>query len=350
MIVLCRVKCFILHLREELCHIPHAQRGLKGNVIVFPQRPSKVLEMLPPLVEDVITPICVLFVGSCPPTMDWMHKHGKPLIVCREKIRSVLEWLCEHNKLYRDVTINHESLDMMSDENILPVHIETLPAETEQAQDTLTLRYDSSNTYHENLPSDEEELPSTDIFQHVVVTDVDGSAPAHELHAAALHHVKEKSGGFIQVPHGSSPMNEYINPELLLKIYPTLFPYGLGGFEHPRRTHALSFKHQVKHLFNLADRCFQEHYSFLFVVFNILQCRTSLLHTSLKVKCTSFGMVLDSFASVSSAAVHVVAERVGKGDHSTTYTPEEQKVHRLLQEVNGVTAHVPGSSSARAVM
>ncbi|KAG1850152.1 hypothetical protein F4604DRAFT_1502605, partial [Suillus subluteus] len=88
----------------------------------------------------------------------------------------------------------------------------------------------------------------------------------------------------------------------------------------------------------------------LFVVFNILQQRTSLLHTSLKVKRTSFATVSDSFASVSSSAVRTVAERVGKGDFSTAYTPEEEKVHWLLNEVNGVTSHIPGSGSARAMM
>lgn len=106
----------------------------------------------------------------------------------------------------------------------------------------------------------------------------------------------------------------------------------------------------MKQLLNLSDQRFQEHYSFLFVVFNILQRRTSLLHTSLKVKRTLFGAVSDSFASVSSLAIHTVAERVAKGDFTTVYTPKEEKVHRLLNKVNGVTSHIPGSSSARAVM
>ncbi|KAG1893612.1 uncharacterized protein F5891DRAFT_1131202 [Suillus fuscotomentosus] len=193
MIALCRAKCFILHLREESCNIPNAQRGLKGNVIIFPQRPSKVLETLPPSIEDVLTPIWVLFVGSSPPTTNWLRKHAKPLIVHKEKVQSALVWLCEHNVLYSDMLIDHDCLDLMSEEDILPVHIET------------------------------------DVFQHVVVTDVDGNAPGHELHAAALRHVKEQCGGFIQVPHGLNPMNEYVNPELLPKVYPTLFPVWSWG-------------------------------------------------------------------------------------------------------------------------
>ncbi|KAG1887027.1 hypothetical protein F4604DRAFT_1877615 [Suillus subluteus] len=247
MIALCHTKCFILHLREESCHIPNVQRGLKGNVIVFPQCPSKVLEMLPPSVEEIITPICVLFIGSCPPMIEWLCTHAKPLIVRREKVRSALEWLCEHNKLYADVTINHDHLDLISDEDVLPVHIKTLPAEADQAHDALTSRYDNLSDFEGSAPLNKETVID-DVLERV--TNVDGGAPAHELHAAALHHVKEKSGGFIQVPHGSSPMNEYVNPELLPKIYPTLFPYGIGGFEHPRHTRPLSFKHQssIHHL------------------------------------------------------------------------------------------------------
>ncbi|KAG1850153.1 hypothetical protein F4604DRAFT_1593031, partial [Suillus subluteus] len=240
MIALCRAKCFILHLWEESCHIPNAQRGLKGNVIVFLQHPSKLLEVLPPPVEEVVTPICVLFVGSSPPTVEWLRNHVKPLIVRRKKVRSALIWLREHNALYADVNIDHGHLDLMGEQDILPVHIKTVPADC-SFHDEAT---DVSDSVEEHVNT----LPAADIFQHVVVTDVDGNAPSHELRAAALHHVKQKGGGFIQVLHGLSPMNEYVNPELLLKIYPTLFPYGLGGFEHPRRTRALSFKRQVKHL------------------------------------------------------------------------------------------------------
>ncbi|KAG1839843.1 hypothetical protein C8R48DRAFT_621413, partial [Suillus tomentosus] len=133
-------------------------------------------------------------------------------------------------------------------------------------------------------------------------------------------------------------------------MYPTLFPYGVGGFENPRRSSKLALKRQVKHFLNLADRRFQEHNSFLFIVFNMLQRRTALLHTSLKVKGSSFNDVARGFASISSETVHRVAERVAKGDLTSTFSPDEQKVRALLKQVNSVTSHVPGSGSSRSVM
>ncbi|KAJ8580895.1 hypothetical protein M405DRAFT_752646, partial [Rhizopogon salebrosus TDB-379] len=82
----------------------------------------------------------------------------------------------------------------------------------------------------------------------------------------------------------------------------------------------------------------------------MLQRRTSMLHTSLKVKRSTFQSVATDFAAVSADAIHAVSERVAKGDLTTAYTPEERVVHRLLKQVNGVTAYVPGSGSSRMVM
>ena len=133
-------------------------------------------------------------------------------------------------------------------------------------------------------------------------------------------------------------------------IYPTLFPYGIGGFENIQRTTWVSMKWHVKHLFNLADRHFQEHYSFLFTVFNILQRRQLLLHSSLKVKQWNFGSVACSFVSVSPEAVHRVTEHVARGDWTTSNSNEECEVLNLMKEVNVVTSNVSGSAASRVAM
>jgi hypothetical protein len=68
-------------------------------------------------------------------------------------------------------------------------------------------------------------------FQNVVITDIDGSAPSNELRAAAVRHMKKKGDGYIEVLHDVISVNEFFNSELFPIIYPTLFPYGIGGFE-----------------------------------------------------------------------------------------------------------------------
>ena len=48
------------------------------------------------------------------------------------------------------------------------------------------------------------------------------------------------SGGFIQMLHDPKPVNEFCNPSLFPMIYPTLFPYGRGGFDDHQRLARLS--------------------------------------------------------------------------------------------------------------
>ena len=75
-----------------------------------------------------------------------------------------------------------------------------------------------------------------------------------------------------------------------------------------------------------------------------------MLHTSLKAKRSGFATVAQSFATISSLAVHRVAEHVAKGDFATASNDEENRVLKLMKEVQVVTSHVPGSSAARVAM
>jgi len=164
----------------------------------------------------------------------------------------------------------------MEEKTLMPFHTDhILPND---ACDSLTSKYDGTEAVPLEDPSEvgppNEQLCVAELqanFESVVVTDVDGNASANELRAAAVHHIKNKGGGYVQVPHDPEPVNEFFKPDLFPMIYPTLFLYGLGGFEDHLHSKPLSIKRHVKHLFNLADHCFQEHYSFLFTAFNILQ-------------------------------------------------------------------------------
>ncbi|KAJ8582756.1 hypothetical protein M405DRAFT_919955, partial [Rhizopogon salebrosus TDB-379] len=252
MIARCRAKCWVIQLKEENqdLQLSTTQRGVKGHVIIYPQWPEGIVAVLPPSVEDIITPVCVIFVGSSLPSQAWLQEKAKPLTVRREKVRAALVWLQEHNRLYNDIQIDHSALDSMNEETLLPFHVDhVLPND---ARDTLTSRYDAHETIqprdNENRPADNTGSHIDHDFDRVVITDVDGHASANELRAAAVRHIKNKGGGYIQIPHDPEPVNEFFNPELFPLIYPTLFPYGFGGFEDRFRSESLSMKRHVKHL------------------------------------------------------------------------------------------------------
>src|ERR1700728_4844869 len=83
MVARCHAKSWVVQLKEENSdlQVPTAQRGLQGHVIIFPQQPEALVTLLPPPVADIITPICVVFVGAHPPSPEWLAEKAKPLIV-----------------------------------------------------------------------------------------------------------------------------------------------------------------------------------------------------------------------------------------------------------------------------
>ncbi|KAJ7040156.1 hypothetical protein C8F04DRAFT_904820, partial [Mycena alexandri] len=242
MIALCRAKCWIIQLREENGDdsLPTSQRGVRGHIIVYPQRPSAIAKTLPPSISDVTTPICVVFVGSKPPTPEWLKEKASPLIVRKERVANALNWLKIHNHLYKEVLVDEDVLQQLPTESILPFHIQHIIPNA--GIDVTTSDYvpDSSQPPCSTDPSSQP--PNL-----VVVTDVDGNAPSHELRSAALRHLRKPGANYIEIPHDPNPANEFKNPHLFPMMYPTLFPYGLGGLEDKSRRTALGFKQHIKH-------------------------------------------------------------------------------------------------------
>ncbi|KAJ7933184.1 hypothetical protein B0H13DRAFT_1592614, partial [Mycena leptocephala] len=66
-----------------------------------------ITEILPPSVEEITEPICVLR-----PTPEWLHVHAKPLAVNATRVQNTLLWLKSHNPLYRDIKINEDCLQL----------------------------------------------------------------------------------------------------------------------------------------------------------------------------------------------------------------------------------------------
>ena len=303
--------------------------------------------VLPPPVDGVVHPICILFVGSSLPSQSWLKDKAYPLVVRREILGQNLLWLKAHNPLYKDVEINEECLQALPVDGLLSYKIEHI--QPLDKTDALGSRYNTNSSSEANKPTPPPDETSHIQFSNIVITDVDGNAPPKDLKAAALRHYKQ-GGLFLATPHEPIPVNEFFNPSLLPMMHPTLFPYGIGGAEDKRQTNAISFENHVKHSLSLADQRFQEYYSFVFAAFNIIQRQKMLRHTSLKVKHPRFQSWAGRFQSVSPDAIKRVIEQSSNGNYTTAHDSEEWKVLDLMNEVNAITSNIPGSATSRVAM
>ena len=233
MISLCCAKCCIVQLKadgqEYASH--SAQHGIKGNLIIYPQRPSDIAWKLLPSVDDITSPICVLFIGAHAPSMEWLRDKAKPLAVHGYKVRQALQWLKTHNRLYKDIEIDKSVLSHLDTNPVLPFHVEHIPLS--HATEVSTSGYVESGSsaavhdIHTDRSAETDDIP----FSSVVITDVDNVVSSSQLAAAAIHHMKRKGSSFLQIPHDLTPVNEFFNANLFPMLYPTLYPYGIGGFE-----------------------------------------------------------------------------------------------------------------------
>lgn len=121
------------------------------------------------------------------------------------------------------------------------------------------------------------------------VIDVNGtSVSTEEISTYVLNKIKNNTEkekitteNVYLIPHSSNPVNEYLNPKLLAGLYPTLFCYGFGAPEDQSRPVKVPLREHIRYLLSYNDRRFETNYSFIFVVFNLLQRRDACFHAQL---------------------------------------------------------------------
>jgi Helitron helicase-like domain at N-terminus len=149
------------------------------------------------------------------------------------------------------------------------------------------------------------------------------------------------------IPRGNKPANEYSNPHRLLGIFPTLFPYGYGALEDCSRPIKINFREHLRYLLSFADRRFEEHHSFMFVVFNILQRRMSCFHAHLMTSRPYFQHSAQLLESLSSEDVATALMNISKAPYSKT---TDEKINTLMKHIKVVGGHVMGSAHSRTTL
>lgn len=276
MVALCCTKCLVVQLQDDSetqSKKTVKQRGTIGHMIVYPQRPGAVVEMLLPSIEDITSPVCIIFIGARLPSKEWLCDKAKLLWVSGAHVRRALTWLRENNPLYKNICLNEDVLSELDQDPVLPFHIQhIIPSIATMESTSCYDNIDFDEVVHPQADADTAAVPHTEVpFQNVVILDVNGDSSYADLKLAAWNHVKKNGLGYIRFSHNPEPCNKFDNLTLLPMMYPTLFPYGIGGLEDRNRCRVVTFHQGARHLFRLQDCRFQEHNSFLFSVFNMLQ-------------------------------------------------------------------------------
>ena len=150
------------------------------------------------------------------------------------------------------------------------------------------------------------------------------------------------------IPHSSKPVNEYFNPKLLLGLYPTLFCYGRGPPEDQSRPVQIKLREHIRYLLSYNDRRFETNYSFIFVVFNLLQRRDACFHAQLIATKSYFQTSAPEIQSLNGNDIEMTLNNISK----RTYSPASSNStsNKLLNHIKTTEDRVMGSAYSRLAL
>lgn len=147
------------------------------------------------------------------------------------------------------------------------------------------------------------------------------------------------------IPRSNKPANEYFNPELLMGVFPTLFPYGCGALEDPSRPVKITLTEHIRYLLSFEDRRFEKDDSFIFIVFNMLQRRTACFHAQLMTTRPFFQESADKLQTLTGNDIATALANISKQAYSSV---DDQRVNLLMKHIKAVGGRVMGSAHSRS--
>jgi serine/threonine protein kinase len=174
----------ILKLRPGNRRSPNNYYALSGHMIVVPQNPGPLLQILPSpelRFQDIVK---VFWIGKCAPSTTDL----KPFLVIRKKrVLSALQWLIEHHCHYHDITVNHSLLSSWPDEFIpeqISANITSMLTSDHSEREGYIANLQSNN-FENDLQAVANDMSSDDstVFTSgSLCTDLDGNRVNEDLH------------------------------------------------------------------------------------------------------------------------------------------------------------------------
>lgn len=339
---------------------PKEPRRFYGNTCAHQMNIQSTVDVLPRTPSDILDILTVVWVGTSSYQQACLKKVFQ---IRKEKVWEFLIWLVRNNKLYYHIRLSRENLELFGADNSIPgvddrvIQVNLPPDEVFRCETAAMDAHPAEPLY---APTGPGSIPNSDDNEHLDIylektgmSDPNSSTlPGRHLQGSAFANltVNNASPPDLVIPDIPGAIGEYQNPKLFPGMFPTLFPYGIGGFESSGRSEPVSFNAQANYCFDLHDRSFRYHHSFLFILHNLWQRRQAHLHTHFTVSKPNFERVSDELTEISSETLKRVSAHLKLDSQLCDDDLEGKRVLKLLKYVNTVAANVPGSHASRIKM
>ena len=209
---------------------------IKGHIILLPQDTTLLLDLLPmspALLPDIV---CVVWTGKSDPNRDQLCSQ---FTVRKEIVYNALQWLCQYNEDYRQVTIDREEFTRWPPVFIATSLLDSIAQTRESIDEDISwsgfATEDVDNAEHDG------DLPLT---TSAILDTSDVSVSPDIATLRRLAQLKDEIT--VNVVTGSTPLTERDNPSYFTSTFPTIFPWGTGKHIHPQRDNKISLNRWIK--------------------------------------------------------------------------------------------------------
>ena len=326
--------------------------SLKGHVILLPQAPTKLLDILPLPPSSLPDIVRVVWVGRPVRNVDVLRDHFS---VRTRKVYDALVWLIQNNKDYKDVTIDRSLFERWP-----PVWV---------ADDLLNLAgglplEDGSDEENARMGIATEDVDTPEIngdlpFTMSGIVDVNGVSQPSQLNS--LQQISLwKSDKVINVLTGNKILNESNLPSYFTSAFPTLFPWGTGKHIDDRRSQDPKMRLDLKKWMRLllrnssryiltpcspltCIRRFQGHRGFVVLCYDLLRRGHSLRKSNLITSRDTWATTGPLLRSLTDERLEIAARQAAQHKPIT-----DSAVKKLLAMVNSIGSTDPGSEERKS--
>ncbi|KAH9899681.1 hypothetical protein C8Q73DRAFT_743563 [Cubamyces lactineus] len=206
---------------------------MNANAVIFAQPTRRVYHCLPPPREDIADCLAMLFVGPCKPTSKEFRR--TPFIIRRHAVARALQWLILNHPDYEHVGILYDLLEQYPEDEppvcvIYRYGVEECPPESQPS---------CGDRDNQGLVGDACTFSVQGLSEDAYI-----SMSRNERIATAIKHFDE-GGGALAYGHRSEPTSIFGDPQLYPRMFPWLYPYGLGGFDNGKIKSRVGLSDQV---------------------------------------------------------------------------------------------------------
>jgi hypothetical protein len=218
--------------------------GIKGHIILLPQDTTLLLDLLPMSPASLPDVVRVVWTGKSAPDRNRLRSQ---FTVRREIVYNALQWLCQHNEDYRQVTIDYEEFTRWPSVFVATSLLDSIA----QTRDNIVEDISRSGFATEDVDTAEHDgdLPLTTS----AILDTSNVSVSPDI--ATLRRLAQlKDEITVNVVTGSTPLTERDNPSYFTSAFPKIFPWGTGKHIHPQRNDKISLNRWIKLMLRHSSR------------------------------------------------------------------------------------------------